>query len=68
MSRETDKVVEFPARESIELQAATWATRLGGDDFSEEDRAALDEWLGASERHRAAFQRFSSFWGDAAIL
>lgn len=68
MTEERDKVVEFPARESIELEAATWAARSGEADFSEADQAALDEWLAASERHRAAFRQFAAFWEDAAIL
>src|SRR4051812_23814736 len=50
--------------ESIEQKAAEWVTRIDLRGTPEE-WAALDVWLAASPRHRAAFLRLSVAWRRA---
>jgi transmembrane sensor len=45
----------------IEQQAAKWVARIDSRDTAE-DWAALDAWLAANPRHRAAFLRLSIAW------
>ncbi|MEE4380973.1 MAG: FecR domain-containing protein [Pseudomonadales bacterium] len=68
MSQGTRKVVDFPRREAIEEEAATWVVRRSGDEFGPEDERALAAWLATSERHRDAYQRLAAVWADAAVL
>ncbi|MEE4362101.1 MAG: FecR domain-containing protein [Pseudomonadales bacterium] len=68
MSKGTQKVVEFPDREAIELEAATWIVRQGEEDFGVDGAAALAAWLKASERHRDAYRRLTSTWEAAEVL
>jgi ferric-dicitrate binding protein FerR (iron transport regulator) len=59
---------DFPGRASeIEQQAAEWVTRIDLRGTPEE-WAALDAWLNASPRHRAAFLRLSVAWRRADAL
>ncbi|HEY8508635.1 MAG TPA: FecR domain-containing protein [Steroidobacteraceae bacterium] len=51
----------------IEHQAAEWLIRLDAHE-SPQDWAALDEWLAANPRHRAAFLRLSIAWRHADQL
>jgi transmembrane sensor len=53
--------------ESIEQKAAEWVTRIDLRGTPEE-WAALDAWLSASPRHRAAFLRLSVAWRRADAL
>jgi len=53
--------------ESIEEKAAEWVTRIDLRGTPEE-WAALDVWLAASPRHRAAFLRLSVAWRRADAL
>jgi transmembrane sensor len=53
--------------EQIEQQAAEWVTRIDLRGTPEE-WAALDAWLAASPRHRAAFLRLSVAWRRADEL
>jgi transmembrane sensor len=53
--------------ESIERKAAEWVTRIDLRGTPEE-WAALDAWLSASPRHRAAFLRLSVAWRRADAL
>lgn len=68
MSQGTRKVVDFPRRETIEEEAATWVVRRSGDEFGPEDARALAAWLATSERHRDAYRRLAAVWADAAVL
>ncbi|MCA1790267.1 MAG: DUF4880 domain-containing protein, partial [Thioalkalivibrio sp.] len=68
MSKGTHKVVDFPRRESIELEAASWVVRRDSEDFGADDEAALAAWLKVSERHRDAWRRLGAVWADAAVL
>jgi transmembrane sensor len=53
--------------DSIEQKAAEWVTRIDLRGTPEE-WAALDVWLAASPRHRAAFLRLSVAWRRADAL
>lgn len=53
--------------DSIEQKAAEWVTRIDLRGTPEE-WAALDAWLAASPRHRAAFLRLSVAWRRADAL
>lgn len=68
MSKGSRKVVDFPRRESIEIEAASWVVRRGSEDFGPADETAFAAWLKASERHRDAFRRLAATWEDAAVL
>lgn len=65
---ETDKIVAFPDRGEIELQAAEWIMRLEEGDLSPEDKAAFHAWRNAHELHREVFGRLSRLWGQFDIL
>ena len=66
--RSDDKVVTLPSSQEIEAQAAAWLTVLGRQDVAASDRAQFARWLGASDRHRAAFEELSALWDDLEIL
>lgn len=63
-----DKVVPLPSSEEIKAEAAAWLTVLGRQDIAESDRRQFARWLGASDRHRAAFEELSAFWDELEIL
>jgi ferric-dicitrate binding protein FerR (iron transport regulator) len=53
---ETLRTPEMPPRtNAIYRKAAIWAARAGGEDFSAEQRAALDAWLAKDARHLGAY-------------
>lgn len=54
--------------ESIRSQAARWLVRQAREDWSEEDRAALRQWLGSSTAHVVAYLRLEAAWNRAARL
>lgn len=47
---------------SVIDQASAWVVRLGGDDVSDADYAALEAWLDESADHRAAFEEAEGLW------
>lgn len=49
-------------------QAASWLYRANSSGWTTADQADLDEWLVASEFHRAAYWRLEAAWQDAARL
>jgi ferric-dicitrate binding protein FerR (iron transport regulator) len=58
--------VERRANE-IEQQAAEWVARIDVG-ATPEERAALDAWLAANPRHRAAYLRLAAAWRRADQL
>ncbi len=52
----------------IRLAAAEWHDRRERDDWSKEDEAALQAWLGESPAHRIAFLRVDAAWKRADRL
>jgi transmembrane sensor len=52
---------------AIEQKATEWLVKQDKDSSPELSRA-LDEWLGADPRHRAAFLRISTAWRHADVL
>ena len=59
----------FPDQNAIEAEACAWIAQLDGDTRpSEEDVAALREWINRSPLHRAELERLSDLWGDLNIL
>lgn len=53
---------------NVREQAAEWLLRAASADWSPEDQAGLDAWLGASEFHRASYWRLEAAWHEAARL
>lgn len=43
-------------------QASAWVVRLGGDEVSDADYAALESWLGESPDHGPAFAEAQALW------
>lgn len=52
----------------IELAASEWLARRESDDWSDTDRAGLDDWLDESTAHRVTFLRLESAWTESARL
>lgn len=48
--------------QDIEARAANWLQRRQFWDWSEDDQAALDQWLAESELHMVAFLRLEAAW------
>ncbi len=46
----------------IERQASQWLARRDGTDWSPQDQAAFEAWLGASMRHRVEYLRLQHVW------
>ncbi len=60
---------KFPDQNAIEAEACAWIAQLDGDaPPSEEDVAALREWINRSPLHRAELERLSDLWGDLNTL
>lgn len=68
MTENENNIVTLPSMENIEAEAASWLTVLGREHVSEEDKGKLNQWLGQSARHRAAFKQLSALMGDLPIL
>ena len=66
--RPDDKVVALPSSQEIEAEAAAWLTVLGRQEVADSERAQFARWLGASDRHRAAFEELAALWDDLEIL
>ena len=66
---EMENIIDFPNRDSIETEACAWISQLDGDRTpSEEDIAALREWINRSPLHRQELQRLAEIWGDLNML
>lgn len=62
-------MVQSPSTtEEIETRAAGWILRRDRGELSLDDRAALETWLAADARHRAAYLRLSEAWEISAGL
>lgn len=55
-------------RNQIEAAAAEWLIRRDSDEWTEQDQARLDAWLGASALNRVAYLRLEQTWDDAGRL
>jgi transmembrane sensor len=53
---------------AIEAAAAEWLARRDSGRWSEQDAAALQEWLLADTAHRVAFLRLQAAWDETARL
>ncbi len=64
---EQEMYVETGATE-IGLCAAAWLERRYHDDFTDEEQAALEDWLAQSSAHRVAYLRLEDAWQYADRL
>ncbi|WP_129382669.1 FecR/PupR family sigma factor regulator, partial [Pseudomonas aeruginosa] len=55
-------------QQQIRQQAAEWAIRLDGGDLDRSRREALDGWLAADPRHRAALALAQRTWKQLGIM
>jgi transmembrane sensor len=55
-------------REAVRAEAAEWLARRDRGPWSEEDQAALQQWLGQSLAHSTAFWRLEAAWNRANRL
>ncbi|MBW6305675.1 DUF4880 domain-containing protein, partial [Pseudomonas aeruginosa] len=55
-------------QQQIRQQAAEWAIRLDGGDLDRSRREALDGWLAADPRHRAALALAQRTWKQLLSL
>lgn len=63
-----ENVTPMTDRKTIEAEAAAWIVQLDGARPSQEDLAALREWMGRSAQHRAAMERLAATWDDLNVL
>ncbi len=54
------KPEDLEPSDEVFVDAATWAARLESGQFDDDDRATLQFWLGADNRHVIAFRRMQS--------
>ena len=60
-----ENIIQWPDPQRIEDEAANWLIRLdGAEALSEEDAAALREWLARSPQHVEALKKLNAFWAD----
>lgn len=57
-------LVEFPDPKTIEAEAAAWIARLDRGKLSEEECAAVREWICRSPEHYSTISRFADIWSD----
>lgn len=57
-----------PSRKTIEAEACAWIAQLDGSEPSQQDLAALREWMDRSPAHRDAIRRLSLLWDDLNVL
>src|SRR5690606_27390657 len=50
------------ARKVIEAEAREWVIRMDGGPLSENDRAALQEWMGRSPEHTRTLREIAHLW------
>lgn len=55
-------------RRRIEAEASEWVARCDAEELSADRRAALDRWLAADARHRAAFNALQGTWARLDAL
>ena len=53
---------------AIRVVAHEWHMRVEAGDMTREDRQRFARWLAADPRHRAAYERAASLWGDVSAL
>ncbi len=53
---------------SIEEEAAAWVTRLAGRAPIADERVQLDDWIGRSPRHAAAYEDALRTWRDLSAM
>jgi transmembrane sensor len=58
------RIVEDAEHDSVLQEAAQWSLELSSGDIPAERIAQWQQWLAASEAHRAAFDRIQSTWGS----
>jgi len=58
----------FAEARAARAEAAEWLERRENDDWSGQDQAALDEWLGASWQNTSAYWRLEAAWRRADRL
>ncbi|WJH41921.1 FecR family protein [Aliirhizobium terrae] len=64
-----DKVGQSEDRqEMIDEEAARWVVLLGGETVPDTDRRALQQWLDADPRHKAAFAEVSGTWQELGLM
>lgn len=52
----------------VQEQAAAWLASSIGEEWREQDQAALDAWLAASPAHKLAFWRLNAAWARSERL
>lgn len=57
-------IVTLPDQDAIDRAAAEWLLTLEEDEVSAEDRAGFSAWCGSNPKHREAFERVSTVWGE----
>jgi transmembrane sensor len=63
-----DTVTPLPERKAIEAEACAWIAQLDGTEPSQQDLAALREWMNRSPAHRHAIEQLSALWDDLNIF
>lgn len=63
-----DSITPLPDRKTIEAEACAWIAQLDGAEPSQEDLAALREWMNRSPAHRQAIEQLSALWDDLNIF
>jgi transmembrane sensor len=61
-------VTPLPDRKAIEAEACAWIAQLDGTEPSQQDLAALREWMDRSPAHRQAIEQLSALWDDLNIF
>lgn len=62
------RIMKTDTEHTILEQAALWFARQEDDALSDADQQVFDNWLAASERHRAVYHEVSGVWYEAAQL
>lgn len=57
-----------PPAKPVREEAAAWLLRTTAPDWNIEQQSELDDWLSASEFHRAAYWRLEAAWTEATRL
>lgn len=57
-------LVEFPDSKTVEAEAAAWIARLDRGGLSDEECAAVREWISRSPEHYASISRLADIWSD----
>jgi transmembrane sensor len=63
-----ENIIEWPAPQSVEDEAATWLILLDADEeLSEQNKAALSQWLRGSPKHAEELKKYNAFWADNSL-